>query len=518
MSASSRIRTAVSVVLGIAIAPLNADGQSRPQRPGLAGKLTACRVAGLEEEVLCGRHEVYEDRTAGTGRKIGLDIVVLPATTDSVLGDPLVFLAGGGVVPATRYARFLGTAMDGLRRHRDIVLVDQRGTGGSNPLVCDRASLDTEVTLPPDQRYLAYIAACRKSLESRADARFYTTSFAMDDLDDVRDWLGYATFNLYGASYGTSAATTYIRRYPSRVRTVVMHGVVPVDLPMQVDLARSAQQSLDRVFELCAGDSTCSGKFPDLRADLAKVFARFDSASAAAGPAQRRNAGQPFREALNSALSSVPGIRSVPMLVHGAALGNPPPAGGPPGGPEPAPLGVRLALLCSEGLSAVDTSTISAATRGTFLGEFPVRFQLRWCDGWPTAPLPGDFRAPFHSTVPALLLTGELDPITPPRYAEHLGSWFANPTVLRMPFRSHSDTDPCVTSLIEAFVVSGGKPPDASCLAKTPPIRLRTELLMTADSELFQGSPTSDRPGATEPARSRSSIAGSAILRRMASE
>jgi len=414
---------------------------------------------------------VNEDRTARNGRKIGLNIVVLPATTDSVLDDPLVFLAGGGVVPATRYARFLGTTMLELRRHRDIVLVDQRGTGGSNPLVCDRATLDTATSLPPDERYLAYIAACRKSLESRADVRFYTTSVAMDDLDDVRTWLGLSTLNLYAASYGTSAVTTYIRRYPSRVRTVVMHGVVPVDLPMQVDLARSAQQSLNRVFELCAADSTCNGRFPGLRADMSKVLARFDNAAASTGAAQRRNAGQPFREALNSALSSVQGIRSVPLLVHDAALGGPPPGDGPPAGPEPAPLGVRLALLCSEGLSAVDTSTINTATRATFLGEFPVRFQLRWCDGWPTAPLPPDFRAPFRSTVPALLLTGELDPITPPRYAEHLQTWFTDATALTMPFRSHADTDPCVTSMIEAFVVSGGKAPDASCLAKTPPIR-----------------------------------------------
>ena len=133
MNAGSLVCAAAGVALGITIAPLNADGQNRPVRSEYVGKLTTCRVAGLEEEVLCGQREVYEDRTARTGRKIALNVMVLPATTDSVLRDPLVFLAGGGVVPATRYARFLGTAMPGLRRHRDVVLVDQRGTGGSNP-------------------------------------------------------------------------------------------------------------------------------------------------------------------------------------------------------------------------------------------------------------------------------------------------------------------------------------------------------------------------------------------------
>ena len=462
----------VSAAISLGASSL-ASAQTQVVRPAFAGKLTSCRVAALQEDVLCGRRTVYEDRTAARGRTIALNVVVLPATTDSVLDEPLVFLAGGGVVPATRYARFLATSMPALRRHRDIVLVDQRGTGASNALTCDRPSLDTAAGLPPDERYLRYIAACRESLASRADLRWYTTAQAIDDLDDVRSWLGYHALELYGASYGTSVAAAYIRKYPSRVRAVVMHGVVPLDVPMQVDLARSAQQSLDRVFELCAADAACNAAYPEARADLARVLARFDSAAASGTAVQRRNAGQPFREAVNNALASIAGIRNVPMLVHNVAQGVPPGDGAPPPGPEPAPLGVRLAILCSEGLSAVDTSTISATTARTFLGEF-VRFQLRWCEGWPTAPLPSGFRAPFRSAVPALLLTGELDPITPPSYAAHVGEWFERSTVLRLANRSHSDTDPCVTGLIEEFIVSGGRPPDSSCLASSPPIQFAT--------------------------------------------
>ena len=449
----------------------HAAAQARAPRAAFGDKLTPCRVAGLEEDVLCGRREVFENRAAASGRTIGLNVVVLPATTDSVVADPLFFLAGGGVVPATRYARFLGTAMPALRRHRHIVLVDQRGTGGSNALTCDRARLDTAGALPPDLRYLGYIAACHASLAERADVRFYTTSLAMEDLDDVREWLGFRTINLYAASYGTSAAATYIRRHPARVRAVVMHGVVPLDMPMQVDLARSAQESLDRVFELCGADAACSARYPDLRGDLAKVLARFDSIAATAPAGQRRNIGQPFRDAVNSALSALPGIRMVPRLVHDAAQGVPPSEAGLPAGPEPAPLGVRLALLCSEGLAGVDTTTISRATARTFLGEFPVRFQLQWCNGWPALPLPSDFREPLRSSVPALFLTGEPDPITPPRYAEHVRAWFTNGTTLRLPNRSHADTDPCVTGMIEAFIASGGRTPDSSCLGATPRIQ-----------------------------------------------
>jgi len=125
-------------------------------------------------------------------------------------------------------------------------------------------------------------------------------------------------------------------------------------------------------------------------------------------------------------------------------------------------------------LSAVDTSTISRATARTFLGEFPVRFQLRWCEGWPTSPLPADFRAPFRSTIPALLLTGELDPVTPPRYAEQVREWFTNGVAIRLPNRSHSDIDPCVAGIIETFVLTGGRSPESTCLASTPPIRFAT--------------------------------------------
>ena len=462
---------AIRLTVPLLVFSVSGAGAQAGRRTAFDGKLTPCRVAGLDQEVLCGRHEVFENRAAATGRTIPLNIVVLPASTDTVLDDPLVFLAGGGVVPATRYARFLATSLLTLRRNRDILLVDQRGTGGSNPLTCDRATLDTATASPPEERYLAYVAACRASLAPRADVRLYTTTLAMEDLDDVRAWLGFPNVNLYGASYGTSAAATYVRRFPSRVRTVVMHGVVPLDVPMQVDLAKSAQQSLDRVLDLCNADDACKASYPDLRSELAKTFARFDAAASEAGPGQRRNAGQPFRDALNSALSSVAGIRSVPMLIHDAARGAPPADGGPPPGPEPAPLGVRLSILCSEGLSAIDTASLSRATARTFLGEFPVRFQLRWCEGWPVAALPSDFRTPFRSAAPALLLTGELDPITPPAYADRVKEWFSNSTALVLPRKSHSDTDPCVTGVIERFVLTGGKRPDPGCLSATPPLQ-----------------------------------------------
>lgn len=472
-----RVVTSSIAAILVAVAGSTGAAQRAPSHARFAAKLSACRVTGLDEEVLCGRHDVPEDRSAPAGRKISLNVVVLPATSDSVVGDPLVFLAGGGVVPATRYARFLAKSLPKLRRSRDILLVDQRGTGGSNPLSCDRATLDTAAGLSPDERYLRFIAACRELLAGRADVRMYTTVAAIQDLDEVRAWLAYQTLDLYGASYGTSVAQAYVRGYPSRVRALVMHGVVPLDVPMQLDLARSAQASLERVFALCGADTTCHAAFPDPARDLTVAFARFDAVAVASGPPAPRGAGRQFSDRLNSALATIDGIRTVPLLVHEAASGVSLPEPSREA-PEPAPLGVRLAILCSEGLAGVDTAAISRATAGTFLGEFPVRFQMRWCDGWPTAPLPAGFRAPFRAATPALLLVGELDPITPASYAERVAAWFTNGSLLRLPNRSHSDTDPCVMSLIESFVMSGGSNPDGSCLRSTPPIVFTTSRQM----------------------------------------
>lgn len=438
-------------------------------RTQIMKRLSACRISGVDEPALCGRHEVFEDRSEKQGRKISLNVVVLPATSADVFADPLVFLAGGGVVPATRMAARLANAMPALRRNRDIVLIDQRGSGGSNELGCDRRAMTMSPGVSPDERYLQFIAVCRDSLAALANLRFYTTSVAMDDLDDVREWLGYRTLNVFGVSYGSSAAQVYMRQYPTHVRSVVLHGVVPLDAPMPLDLARSAQQALDQIVRLCHDDVNCHTAFPRLDDDLATVLATRETPDA-----------RQIRTILNDLLTSVGTMRDLPMLIHGLATGDstvlapPPPSGSAAAPPSAPPLGVRLAILCSEGLRRVDTTTIARETKGTFLGDFPVRFQFRWCQGWPVAPLSQAFWAPIMSDTPTLLLNGSLDAVTPPRYAEHVKAGLANGRVVLLPNRSHNDTDPCVFGMVEAFVLSGGRGTlDTSCLARTPPIEFR---------------------------------------------
>jgi pimeloyl-ACP methyl ester carboxylesterase len=442
--------------------------RDRPASARYAGKLAPCTVAGVDTPVLCGHHEVFEDRVAGRGRTIALNIVVLPATTDSVLDDPLVYLAGGGVVPATPYAARFARTMTRLRLHRDIVLVDQRGSGGSNGLACDRRMMDMATARNREERYLEFVAMCRDTLASHADVRFYTTALAMDDLDDVRQWLGYSRINIQSTSYGTSAAQVYMRNHPTRVRAVVMHGVVPVDAPMAADLAQSAQQSLDQVLRLCRADARCREAFPDLASATSRVLAPPDTGMS-----------RVVRNLLNDLLTSANSMREIPFIIESLARGDSSVLEPPPMPAEPPaaaafmgpPLGVRLAILCSEGLHRIDVNTLDARTAGTFLGAVPVRFQMRWCEHWPRADIPEAFFKPVVSDIPTLLLNGELDAVTPPSYAEHVKAGLSNGQVVLLPNRSHADVDPCVFATIEAFVMDGGRSRvDSACLKQTTAI------------------------------------------------
>lgn len=171
-------------------------------------------------QALCGVLPVPENPNDPQGRKIDLNVVVFPAVKRIPEPDALFLLAGGPGQAATEAFPALLTAFFNIHQRRDIVMVDQRGTGKSNPLRC----LDDEDESLAEDAALEKLKACPSALD--ADLRYYTTEIAMADLDAVRAALGYTTINLYGASYGTRAALTYLRMYPDRVRSLILDAVV----------------------------------------------------------------------------------------------------------------------------------------------------------------------------------------------------------------------------------------------------------------------------------------------------
>lgn len=258
--------------LGIAcvIAGLCSVLQSLSEATGLAASvnLQACKVPGVSDAARCGTYEVYENRATRVGRKIPLNIVVIPARS-AMASEPIFWLEGGPGGAATRAAGPVSNNyLRGLGDKHDLVFVDQRGTGGSNPLKCDDigetpANIDRYFgpLFPPD-----LIRACRRKLEGFADLSLYTTSITVADLDEVRAALGYQRINLAGASYGTLTALEYIRQQSEQVRAAFLVGVVPPDFRLPLPFAKAAQNALNQLFTACADDPICRTAFPEIRA------------------------------------------------------------------------------------------------------------------------------------------------------------------------------------------------------------------------------------------------------------
>src|SRR3982751_5503446 len=234
--------------------------------------LGACSDPALPKGARCGTYEVFENRAAKKGRKIPLRVVVLPALGPDRQPDAVVLFSGGPGESSVEWGNDLGPSLAPLRQHRDFLLVDMRGTGGSAPLNCPETQglqgfLDHFV--PADKA-----RACAERLRKTADLTQYTTDNAVDDVDEVREALGYPKVDIAGGSYGTRAVLVYLRRHPDRVRAAILHGVVSTHDRSPLFFARGTQKALDGLVAECAGDAACARAFPQLKEEIAAVLAR----------------------------------------------------------------------------------------------------------------------------------------------------------------------------------------------------------------------------------------------------
>src|SRR3954447_11913192 len=231
--------------------------------PTALDRLHPCALAEGPPDAFCGQLPVFENRVAGRGRLINLKIVVAPALRRDAKPDPLFVFEGGPGGGAATLAQYRIPMFRRFQTDRDVVLVDQRGTGASNPLDC-AADDDSDDLGSVDEYPVQRFRACLEKLQ--ADAALYTTSIAMDDIDDVRRFLGYETVNLWGGSYGTRAALVYLKQHESSVRSVVLDSVAPPDMRLPLYMARDGQRALDRLIDDCANDANgCARAYPDLR-------------------------------------------------------------------------------------------------------------------------------------------------------------------------------------------------------------------------------------------------------------
>ncbi len=460
--------------MGAAMAILSLAQLTAAQAPRLS--LANCSIPGVPGEAMCGVHSVLENRRSGSRRTIPLFVVVLPAL-ESRAGDPLFILAGGPGQAASSLAGFANGAFAEVRRHRDLVLVDLAGTGRSAALQC--SLYISARNLVGDFYPIARVRTCRDSLARRVDLRRYTTSTLMDDLDEVRDALGYATINIYGTSYGTRAALVYLRRHRSHVRAIVLKAVAPTTMRGTMDYARDTERSLQYLFAACTADSACVQAFPHLPQEVGEVLARADR-GVLHGPVPDPTGGSPVELTLSRGVvaSTLLGLLQnsnsavrLPLLVHTTFLGDTRALVAEIVAYRRAldaniAFGMHLSVVCSEDAPRLDARRAAHADRGTALGDYRVAQLAAACKEWIRGSVPPGFSHPVRSDIPALLISGTLDPNTNERWGAEAARYLSRSTHVVIPNLSHgfSSIAECGAGFIAAFIANASADSvDMSC-------------------------------------------------------
>lgn len=444
--------------------------------------LNDCQPARITGPAKCGTLEVYENRATKKGRKISLNILLLPATGDKREPDPMVYFAGGPGSAATEDAIGFAPEFAKIREQRDLLFVDQRGTGRSHPLNC--------VFFNPDdlQSYLGYffpledVRKCRSLLEAQADLKLYTTDIAIDDMDEVRAALGYDKLNLFGGSYGTRAALTYLKRYPQHVRTATLQGVAPANEYMPGEFPLHNERALNGVIAECAADEACNKAFPNLKEEAKALLDQLIK-----GPVEVEIEKPQSKERVKVKLSRdlmaeairymlyspVPASR-VPVIIHLAAQGNFVPltytaleyrkflVGSDSNG-------MYLSVTCAEDLPWIKPGEGERMGANTFLGDYRLRQQREACALWPRGEVRRDYAGPVRADVPVLILTGEWDPVTPPSNGDAIAKGLKNSLHIVVPHGAHGlgglENIDCIQRLTAEFVERGtAKDLDTSCV------------------------------------------------------
>lgn len=472
------------------LAALNAvsgDACAARRLGGLEFEPCTLSAAGMAQTVAaqCTTLMLPEDRAKPESRRVALAIAWVPSRAREPRPDPVLLLAGGpGQSARDSFPAVAGAFGDVLRR-RNVILVDQRGTGGSSPLLCtDRkepgAEISAEAGDPDAARKLA--EDCLEHLSS--DPRHFTTSDAVLDLEDVRKALGVQQLDLVGISYGTRVAQEYLRRYPQHTRAVVLDGVVPPRLALGSEDELNLNSALASQFARCESDAVCAARFPGtpatlqrLRLELAEQPQRVSFRdplsselreetldAAVLGGVTRMYAYSPQLAALlPMALAELASGRSGIFMAQASMIESLV--------SQQITYGMQLAVLCSEDAARLKPTpgNTDSLTGNSFVDS--IRSQ---CEVWPAGAVPANFHEPVISERPVLLLSGEFDPVTPPRYGDEVARTLPNGRHLVLPGQGHNVmTVGCVPRIMAQFLDSAdSRDLDVSCLDQiiyTPP-------------------------------------------------
>ncbi len=422
----------------------------------------------------CGWLTVAENPAEPEGKTIRLHFALARAIKPDENTTPIFFFAGGPGQAASDLWVQLRGPLKKLQKNHDIVLLDQRGTGAASSLKCelDDQSIDLRID------YGKVTEQARECLAKvDGDPRFYTTTIAMSDYEQLRVALGYEKVNLMGVSYGTRAALEYLRRYPDQVRSVVLDSIVPVELMLGSEHSLNLDQTMDNILTDCLNDKSCAEAFPGIKAKLQQLIT-----STRAAPkmlvVEDPLTGDPIELEANIEVLSV-ALRMLsyssqtqamlPFLISDAVnTENPKRLVAQAllvisGMQDSLNHWMELSVICAEDYPFMQPRPEDA---NTILGEVMYKVLIAQCEIWPRGEVPADFHQPFKSDVPALLLSGEFDPVTPPRYADQVAKQFSQHSKLVVKGQGHSVSfTKCTSAIVTEFITNAdANDLDTSCL------------------------------------------------------
>lgn len=482
------MRMGTRFITAIIAALIFSGAQHGVQAGTLPDNFSPCRLPNSSVMAECGYIERPENPADPAGKTININVAVLPALSSNAEPDPLFMLEGGPGGSAINSFPTYTPLLNKLRYKRDIVLIDQRGTGGSNPLTCtleDSDSFSLEPAVIKQQ-----MQACLEQLAG--DPRYYTTTIAVADFDAVRKALGYDQINLFGVSYGTRAAQAYLRDYPGTLRSVILDGLAPNELLLPAEHALNLQHAVEQLIARCAQDKDCNEHFPNLSDSLDTLVTRLEQQPVdlnITSPSSGKKISMSFsRWHLGSAIRilaySDMTQALLPLLIDEAArtgdlsrlaqqarmieesIG------------EAVSVGAERSVICSEDAPYYSTLPTEILNDEELLLGGMMAYSDLSCAVWPRGEVPSNFHEPVESDLPALLLSGETDPVTPPAYGEQVLKSFNNGRHLIAPGKGHGVFRyPCIADVMTEFVEKGSAEQlDTECLQLMAPAPFFTSL------------------------------------------
>ena len=476
------------LILGLSaiLATNNAFAYQEPSSNNSKLKLEACHLEGIKTQVKCGTLEVPENYSELDGKTLSINFAILPAIDSSTYKEPLMFLAGGPGQAAVELAAQIRRSYTEIRKTRDIILVDQRGTGKSHPLQCEDAVEMNAYELIPEDFNKKEVETCLASFNENLSQ--FTSENAVRDFDEVRKALGHEQINIYGGSYGTRAGLVYLKLFPNSIKNAVLDSVGPIEVPIGT-FGLSAERSFNKLKENCQASESCQKAYPNLAEEFQQLAARLEKTPKEVTIAHPR-LGTPTKFVITKSklianirmqLYSMQTRSMVPLIIHQAYLNNYSPLAGiiaQADGGMSMYIGLTFNIVCNEDFPRVTAQMLTEDADNKFgQANSHMSFSMA-CPMWPTYEVADAFYQPVTANVPTLILSGDLDPVTPPSNGEYPEKTLPNSRHIISENNAHIvASTTCAIKLINEFLTKGSSDDlDDSCLAELPKPSFMTSL------------------------------------------